>query len=255
MVLETDSGLRAPLPLVRLLMDRLRASATLVAFVESKAAASALRRTLKSRIRDLGLSDIEIRFRYENSAGQTIHEAHPFYEMVILAPGLKKLKHTDAETEGLDPLTVKVLRESELPVLLVKGERASLARVLICTAAGEPGKNDVRVGGRLARGLGAMVTLLYVARRLEDAGPVARSHLERAAATLRSIDVPSEVRIREAETPAAGVLAEAREGNYDLVVLGVHDPARRYLFRPNDVTMQVIAGARQPLLVVPAGET
>src|SRR5438093_2988960 len=69
MVLETDSGLRAPLPLVRLLMDRLRASATLVAFVESKAAASALRRTLKSRVRDLGLSDIEIRFRYENSAG------------------------------------------------------------------------------------------------------------------------------------------------------------------------------------------
>ena len=74
MVLETDSGLRAPLRLVRLLVDRLSASATLVAFVETKEAASALRRTLKTRLREAGLSDVEVRFQYHDSASQTIRE-------------------------------------------------------------------------------------------------------------------------------------------------------------------------------------
>ena len=77
MVLETDSGLHAPLRLVRLLADRLGASATLVAFVETKEAAATLRRTLKSRLRDAGLSDVEVRFQYHDSAIQTIRQADP----------------------------------------------------------------------------------------------------------------------------------------------------------------------------------
>jgi len=252
MVLETDSGLRAPLRLVRLLVDRLSASATLVAFVETKEAASALRKTLKTRLREAGLSDVEVRFQYHDSASQTIREADPSHEMVILAPGSRRLKVRDPRTHGLDPLTLRILQESEVPVLLVKGETESLSRVLICTAAGEHGKTDVQVGGRLARRLGAAVTLLYVARRAAEAGPVARAHLERAAATLRSIDVASEVRVRESDSPAAGILAEAREGNHDLVVLGVHDPGSRSFFKIHDVTLQVIAAADRPLLVVPS---
>ena len=42
------------------------------------------------------------------------------------------------------------------------GGAGAFSRILICTAVGEPGKADVRVGGWLARRLGAEVTLLHV---------------------------------------------------------------------------------------------
>jgi nucleotide-binding universal stress UspA family protein len=126
--------------------------------------------------------------------------------------------------------------------------------VLICTAAGEPGKSDVRVGGRLARMLGAQVTLLFVTRESEGPDSLTRSHLDRASATLRAHDVISQVRVRFAENPLAGILEEAQEGDHDLIVIGSHGPRSRSrrLFALNDVTLQVVSAADRPVLVVPS---
>ena len=38
-----------------------------------------------------------------------------------------------------------VLQHSDVPVLIAKGEQTQIERVVICTAAGEPGKSDVIV--------------------------------------------------------------------------------------------------------------
>jgi len=38
------------------------------------------------------------------------------------------------------------------------------------------------------------------------------------------------------------------------VVLGVHDPGSRSFFKIHDVTLQVIAAADRPLLIVPSRE-
>ena len=107
------------------------------------------------------------------------------------------------------------------------------------------------MGGRLARRLGATVTLLYVARQSEKVSSLTRSHLDRAAATLKATDVESEMRIRNAATPLTGILAEATEGDYDLIVIGAHGPRSRIRFRPNDVMLQVLATAQRHVLVVP----
>ena len=126
--------------------------------------------------------------------------------------------------------------------------------MLICTAVGEPGKNDVRVGGRLARRLGAAVTLLYVTKAANDPGMLVHAHLDRAASTLRALDVPVEVRIRRAGTPARGILAESLDGNHDLIVVGSHGPQSRSVFGRDDVTLQVLAGADRPVLVIPSDD-
>ena len=68
-----------------------------------------------------------------------------------------------------------------------------------------------------------------------------RAHLERALVTLRELDVASEVRIRSARTPAEGILAEAGEGAYDLVVLGTHRAPTHALIGSTDVTARVLA--------------
>jgi nucleotide-binding universal stress UspA family protein len=66
------------------------------------------------------------------------------------------------------------------------------------------------------------------------------------------MDVESDVRIRPSAGPAAGILAEAEEGDYDLIVMGSHGPRLRKLFKLDDVTLQVLAEANRPVLVVPA---
>jgi nucleotide-binding universal stress UspA family protein len=126
--------------------------------------------------------------------------------------------------------------------------------MLICTAAGEPGKSDVRVGGWLARRLGTAATLLYVLREGAEPPPLVRAHFERAAATLRGLDVATDVRYRPSASPADGIIEEVREGSYGLLVVGAHGPQARSALARDDVTLQVIARSDAPVLVVPAEE-
>src|SRR5205085_8801069 len=111
------------------------------------------------------------------------------YEILILSdkPDAKtsRLPKPYSRSKHLSKTLVTLLEQIDTPVLVVKGERKSIKRILICTAAGEPGKSDVKVGGRLARRLGASVTLLYITRDSAEPGALTRSHLEQAARTLR----------------------------------------------------------------------
>jgi nucleotide-binding universal stress UspA family protein len=125
------------------------------------------------------------------------------------------------------------------------------ARVLACTAVGEPGKTVVRVAGWLARGLGAPVTLLHVAREAVEQGDFIRAHLARGISALRSFEVPAEARIRTSRSPAEGILSEAQEREAGLIAIGGHGPRGRSIFGRDDVTMQILAAARTPVLVVP----
>ena len=170
--------------------------------------------------------------------------------MVVVAAGHQRKTWPDRLNETVNA----VLEMTDVAVLVVKREREALERMLICTAAGEPGKSDVRVGGWLARRLGVPVTLLHVTHGSTTPSTLAKGHLQRAAATLRAFDVPAEIRVREAKRAAEGILAEAEGGNHDLIVVGGHGPQSRSAFALDDVTLQVLAGTDKPVLVVPAEE-
>ena len=57
----------------------------------------------------------------------------------------------------------RVARLAPIPALILRGQRPTLARMLVCTAGGEPGKMDVLVAARIVRRLKAHATLLFVA--------------------------------------------------------------------------------------------
>jgi sulfate transport system ATP-binding protein len=271
LVCDAGKGPTAPLTVARLLSERLRSSATILAVAEKPEAAERLHASLKERQIAAGLETAELHVRYGNAAEQIATEqAGALYEMLVLTtrprskiPRFFKreskssrlpARDSRARTKLLGETLVRVLEHANIPVLVAKGERNKLERVLICTAAGEPGKSDVRVGGRLARMLGAQVTLLFVTRESEGPDSLTRSHLDRASATLRAHDVISQVRVRFAENPLAGILEEAQEGDHDLIVIGSHGPRSRSrrLFALNDVTLQVVSAADRPVLVVPS---
>ncbi|MFN8498994.1 MAG: ATP-binding cassette domain-containing protein [Anaerolineae bacterium] len=248
LVCDPGEGPTVKLEAASRLAERLWATVTVLGVCREPEGMAELRETLAARAEAAGLGKAEIRVRYGAEADEILAEqSESVYDYVIMGIGGNK---PDAERPG--NVVTHVLERAKTPVWVVKGQAVPLENILLCTAGGEPGKSDVRVGGRLARNLESAVTLLYVARPAGDAGPVAQSHLERAAATLRSLDVPVSIKIAAAPTPAQGILAQAQSG-YGLIIVGRHSPSRGF-FGLDDVTRQVLTRADQPVLIVPAEE-
>ncbi|MFN8499662.1 MAG: ATP-binding cassette domain-containing protein [Anaerolineae bacterium] len=155
----------------------------------------------------------------------------------------------------------RLARETTAPVLVVKGARPAIKRVLLCSAGGEPGKIDVLFGARLARRIGAATRLLYVTRPvgapeaqavgLGDGAqrPWLMRHLEEGRLTLLGQGVEVDTKIRQGGV-VDEILAEAAEGDYDLIVVGGHVASRRGAAAGQDIAAEIVARAARPVLVV-----
>ena len=164
----------------------------------------------------------------------------------------------------------RMIQYARCSVLLVKGQRSALQRILVCTAGGEPGLHDVEVAGRLAAQTQATVTVLHVMSQVtlteKDYRPeleapaddlIARHtregvHLETALNTLKSWGVSGAARVRHGLV-VDEIAAEARDGNYDLLVIGAHLARGLARWLLDDVTAHVLEETQIPILVVHGG--
>jgi sulfate transport system ATP-binding protein len=120
------------------------------------------------------------------------------------------------------PLAEKILEAGEHHVLLVPGPQPAPGKALICVSSGEPGKDDVLFAGRLVRHLSADATLMTVIQATRaDQEQQARTErfLESGVRSLSVLGVPAKTVLRTGTAPQE-IRAEAREGGFDLVVLG-----------------------------------
>ena len=240
LVADPLRGATPPIEAARPFAAALGASIAVLGVVEEARPPETLRDKLKSQFEG---EAAEIRIRAGHPAEQLLNEqAENFYDLAVLgALGRQAVRQAPVR---------RLLRESSTP-LLIGAPREKFERFLICTAVGEPGKSDIRVGGWLAGRMGAHVTLLHVSRDASAPPPWIRSHLDRGVATLAGFDVPAEARVRTAASPLEGILLEARQGDYDLVVIGGHGPRGRSVTARDDVTLQILDSAKRPILVVP----
>jgi len=254
LVYDNGRGAATGLKIGTVLANAWQAEITVLTVASDGDGARKLRESMKGRCRDVGIEHCEIRIRTGDISEQILFEqAEGIYDMLIWGSRARdRGRRLPGRERRLSSRLEAVLRQAEIPVLVVEGERTEISRILICTAAGEPGKNDVRVGGQLARMLGARVTLLYITRPSDPIDSLTRAHLDRAIATLRAMDIQGEVRTREAPTASAGILAEAQDLKSDIIILGAHIRRSRGFFNIADVTAQVLAGADRPVLVVPS---
>ncbi len=237
-------GSAGAFPLGERLVEDLDAMPALLAVGNDTEQVEALKSALPERAVALGLADAEPRVRRGDPAEEIAAEQiQSLYDFVVLAPGKTQ------EEEVLETL----LKRLSTSLLLLRGAHPSLSRFLICTRVGEQGKDDVRVGGWLARRLGAEVTLLHVAREPGAPPRWVTSHLAGGVSTLKALEVPSRWHIREARTPVEGIVAEAKEGGYDLVVLGRRSP-KGTVSRDEDVALKLLKSLDASLLIVPAEE-
>jgi ABC-type Fe3+/spermidine/putrescine transport system ATPase subunit/nucleotide-binding universal stress UspA family protein len=262
-LLVCDSGgdSIAPLTVARSLASGLNASVTLLGVAGDEDSTQTMHAILTERQKHAGLLEAQVRVRSGNPADRILAEQNSVpHDFLLLAAKSQPEPARPARRDRhgarrLGGTLSSVLESARLPVLVTKGDNADFRRILICTAAGEPGKRDVALGGRLARRLGAAVTLLYVTRAGSEPNQLARAHLDLAIATLRALDVPAEILIWQAASPSAGILEQARSGDHDLIVLGSHGHRSRLLFGASDITMGVISAIDRHVLVVPPDVT
>ncbi len=119
-------------------------------------------------------------------------------------------------------------------------------KILLCVAGMPYAETTVWFGGIIARITKSPVTLLHVARRREDR-EAGEKLLAQAAEMLPGLSV--ETRIRQGE-PVGRILAEAREGDYDLVVVGTHQVVGLTQRLLGSIALQVIRRAPTSVLVV-----
>ncbi len=172
------------------------------------------------------------------------------YEFVVVGKKERPLKGMTA----LGTTIRMILNQVGVPVVIVQEPKPSISNMLICSAVGEPGKADVRVGGRLARLLGAATTVLHVSDdETEDQRRRTALHLEQALSTLESFGVKAESKIGK-EPAVQYILKEASSGNHDLVVIGAPGPESAQRLYWNDAVTEIVNGTKIPVLIVPMTE-
>jgi ABC-type Fe3+/spermidine/putrescine transport system ATPase subunit/nucleotide-binding universal stress UspA family protein len=234
----------------RSLSDPFDASITALGFVSSPAAAAAQREALAARMQELGLQEAEMIVRQGDPAEEIEREqAGARYDFLLVGEGVLGRPRPARRRSTAEYLLDRVTT----PLFVVRGQPSPIRSILICTAAGEQGKSGIRVGGWIARRLGARVTLLYVTAVQEETPLWARSHLERGIATLSDLEVQSSIRLRPAVSAVEGVLAEMADGGHDLAVVGNARPGPRTFFGGSDLTRQIIKRLGSSIVVVPEG--
>ncbi|MCI0417529.1 ATP-binding cassette domain-containing protein [bacterium] len=149
---------------------------------------------------------------------------------------------------------VRSLLARGIAVVIAQEDR-QISRILICTAVGEPGKADVRIGGRLARLTGASATVLHVPSQQQAEDQKTRSdlHIQQALSTLQTFGVQGDSMIGK-EPAVDFIIEQAESGNYDLIVIGAPPSGRSPRFLLQDAASQIVNGTSRPVLIVPLME-
>lgn len=167
----------------------------------------------------------------------------------------------------LGSTAMRVVEHSPVSVLIVRAGRPALEKILIATAGGPPGEEDVRFGRRIAGLSGASATVLHVMSQmplsptapLEDLEAPYEALLQKetreALHVMRCLEILKEEKVEGRGLIRHGlvvdeILDEAQEGNYDLLVIGGHRALGLARFLLDDVTRQVVLSAKTPVLVV-----
>ncbi|MCF7797571.1 MAG: ATP-binding cassette domain-containing protein [Lentisphaeria bacterium] len=152
----------------------------------------------------------------------------------------------------MKPALQNLLEETLLPVLTVSQSQKGILHILICTAAGEPGKSDVQVGGRLAMRAHAKATVFSVLTSPDDQVETRRveQHLEQARQSLTGLGIACDTRLGLGE-PMAEIFNQAAKPAYDLVVLGAPLPQAPQRIHWPDVAQRITRELNKPVLLVP----
>jgi nucleotide-binding universal stress UspA family protein len=185
------------------------------------------------------------------------------YDLIALGRLAKKR----SRRSFLSSVAMRIIERAQTSVLVIKGDRSGLSRVLICVSGTEYGHLSVWAGAALACGARAQATILHVVDALpsmytgleqmeETLAELLQSDSEKsreirwAAQVVRDECEISEIKLRRGIV-ADEMLREGKDGDHDLLVLG-SSKAGGGLVRVlmGDLNRQIVTRAERPVLVV-----
>jgi nucleotide-binding universal stress UspA family protein len=213
-----------------------------------------------------GIPEAKTKVRVGQPAEQIIREAEENnYDLVILG---EKQSH-DLVTRFMGSTVERVVEHAPCPVLVAKGKIGPLRRLLLCDSGVAESPLLSRFMVRLAKLIEAKVdiTVLHVMSQM-SAGPGVRGEQLRASAeelmqkrapegelleqdirTLKQLNLQPRPKVRHGLV-VDEILAEARSGDYDLVIIGAHQGKGWQRFLLDDLAHQIIVQVDRPVLVV-----
>lgn len=257
---------KATLRFAQIVARALAAEVTLLGVVDKKREIEDLDQSLDAIARDLSELELFVHVRVEAGNAENVVmselEANK-YDLVALGALGKKRSNRNL----LSSVALRIIEQAQTSVLVIKGDRTNLSRVLICASGTEQGHTPVWAGAALACGAKARATVLHVV----DPMPTMYTGLEQMEETLAELLESESEMARELKWAAQVVMAEceisdlklrrgiaseeimneARVGDYDIVVLG-SSAGTRGLVRAlmGDLAREVVARAQRPVLVV-----
>jgi nucleotide-binding universal stress UspA family protein len=247
----------------------LKADVVVLGVAETTDDESSLRQALEKQADSLRAQGVSPKI--EVCAGDPVSQiasetAKTKYDLVII--GARKTGATGLHWRS--EKMYELIKSIAPPVLVAMGEWAQLKRFLVCTGGKEFIEEAVQLAGKLAKAVGASVTLLHVmaeppaiyaelVRLEEDVDRLLGSkselgiNLREQKADVEKLGVPAEVRIRHGLV-VDQVFVEARERSYDLIVTGssqARGMLRHYIM--GDLTRSILNHANCPVLVARAG--
>jgi nucleotide-binding universal stress UspA family protein len=249
------------------------ADVTLLGIVKSESVEPEVRAALE-RARALFPKPVEEKIRWGRAVNEILAEAGSgdYAFMIMGSRGRRGWQRL-----AFGSVAARLIRYSPIPVLIVKGERTPVRRLLACTSGDVRGERVARWGGQMARWLGAEFTVLHVMSQialspqsnLEELTETAEeaiarhtregAHLERELELARAQGVTGQAahpKLRHGLV-LDEVLAETAEGDYDMVMIGGHqapdlpgtwNELKGFLLA--DVADQIVLALKCPVFVV-----
>lgn len=252
-----------------LLSLRATAAPTVVTVIKKESDRGRAERIL-AKAKDLlspEVEHVETRVRLGHPAEEIVREAEEGgYDLVVLG---EKQHHGLVTRFVLGSTALRVVEHAPCPVVIAKGRIAPLRRILVCDS-GAPGASlldrfcdqlctivrpedevtVLHVMSQIGAGLGVeSEPLVADAEDLIAQRSPEGLLLERDLGMLEQLDVRPKPLVRHGLV-VDEILAEANEGDYDLVVIGAHIGSgwRRILL--DDIAHEIVVRSRRPVLVV-----
>ncbi len=208
--------------------------------------------------------DIETKIRHGHAAEEILRETEEEeYDLVIA--GSRGRRGITRFLMG--STAARLARYCQTSLLIVKGNRPGLRKILVCTAGAECGEKDTEIAGRIGALTGASLTIVHVMSQL-PLTPEARIsdlensteallnsearegvHLRKDLEILRELGVTGEAKVRHGLV-VEEIFAEVKEGDYDLIVVGAHIASGLQRFVLSNTTEDIVLNSDRPVLIV-----
>lgn len=229
-------------------------------------------KVLEKALEILDVQDAQTLIRVGDHCDRIVKEAREGnFDLIIL--GDKRSENVLARMQR-GPKAVKVAEQAPCSVILVRGKPSNIQHILLCDSGTGTSSTLTRLTAELSDMLDGEedVTVLHVMSQISAGPGVPGSQLRAEARELVEEHTPEgemlEQDIHILEKPGIHpvpkvrhglvvdeILAEAKSGDYDLVVVGAHPVRGLTSFLLDNIAHQILTRINRPIMVVKQRET